>query len=209
MGGVVVPGGDTACGLILLSELSEHLQLTRNTPDNDAILELIGKAASAQVEKFCDRKFLNADYTEYHDIVQKGQDEIVLNQWPVTDSDASTFHVYSVSWDGDGSETTTELTQNVDFFVYAEQGIIKFASTRYGGLKRIKVIYDAGYEEYADVPYDIRQVIKDYCGRAWQQRYQYGRTGESTSLGGTINYNKPDLTEEEKRVLSGYMRVSL
>ena len=194
-----------ATQLVEMSKLAEYLQLAKSSSESDPVLVAMNEAISAFIERYCDRTFANTSYTEYYDIVEHGQDELVLNQWPVTNATADACKVYSISW-ADGSETATELDKNEDYWIYADEGIIKFAADRWQGKKRIKAVYQAGY---TTVPLDIQQVVMQWCGRRWVERKHIGKGSDSTPAGGSVSYNQPDLTTEELMVLDAYRRVEL
>lgn len=206
---ITVPGDDTAGGLILMSELTNYLRMTRTSDDDDIALIGMAKAISDQIEKHCDRKFLLASYTEYYDIEEEGQDELNVNQWPITDAAKDTFKVYSVSWSL-GVADETELDKDDDYFVYPDEGVIRFTLARTGGHKRIKVVYQAGYLTFNDVPHEIRHIIKTWCGRAWfEHKGKLGMKSQSNAAGGTVTFNSPALSEADMKLLSNYARPDI
>jgi len=191
--------------LVDMTKLAAYLQLAKGSTEDDPVLEAMNEAISSFIQRHCDRTFANTSYTEYYDILEHGQDELCLNQWPVTNATDAAFKVYSISW-ADGSETATELTKNEDYWAYAAEGLIKFAASRGQGRKRIKVEYQAGY---ATIPEDIQQIVLQWCGRRWMERKHIGKASDATPAGGSVTYNQPDLTPEEYAVLDAYRRAEL
>ena len=126
--------GDTAAGLILMSKLKAYLRLADRDSADDVVLVELGEGISEFIAQYCDRVFSNESYIEYHDIMEHGQKELCTKQWPITNPTLMT--VYSISW-ADGTATETELDMDEDYWVYADEGLIKFAATRCQGKKRI------------------------------------------------------------------------
>ena len=200
--GITVPDGDTAAGLILMSKLKAYLRLTAGDSADDIVLVELGEGISAFVERYCDRVFSNESYIEYHDIMEHGQNELSTDQWPITNP--TTMTVYSISWSNQVA-TETELDMDEDYWVYANAGLIKFASDRYQGLKRVKLVYEAGY---AEIPNDLQFVIMSWVARKWKEMDRFGHSSQSDAIGSSTVYFS-ELTEEEWKILNAYKRKEL
>jgi len=195
-----------AVGLIDdMTKLEEYLQLTAPSAAEGHIIEMMALAISEYIEKYCDRTFRETSYTEYCDIPEYGVDELCTRHYPITNATLAAMKVYSVAW-ANGTATTTELDKDEDYWVYADEGIIKFAVKRIQGHKRIKIEYKAGY---SSVPDDIQQVCFQWVGRRWKERKIVGITSRTTASGESMSFKDPDLTKEEFMVLDAYRRPEI
>ena len=91
--------------LTSLANVKQYLGISSS--DDDALLENIIDRATEWVESYCDRKFKQATYYEWHDGL--GGRQLRLNNWPVN-------YVQSVNT---GSETAIVVSGNVDTDVRA------------------------------------------------------------------------------------------
>jgi len=149
--------------LTTLAEAKTYLKL--NVTDYDSTIERLINAASEAIEKYCNRHFEKAIYTEWYK--GHGRQLLLLNQFPIVS-------VTSVTIDG---SAYTEGEDN-DFTIDSEAGMLFRAvgwpgNRYYGGLtqdpmarrRNIKVVYEAGYVLPKDVspetprtlPYDLEQ----------------------------------------------------
>ena len=172
-------------------------------PENDARLGIIIDAVSALFASEADPDFKSATYTaEKHD--GNGKSYLYLDHYPVT-----TFT--SLTLDG------TTLTQDTEFFVDMDEGILECGYTGWPGImypakwtsqrQGIVVTYIAGY---AAVPADVKMACLVEVARAWNtvNAQMFGESGR-TQEGLTINVNTDELLPATLATLGRYTRVRI
>lgn len=134
-----------------ISCLSSTNNTTLSGFDGLYLDELIN-SASQVIEKICHHVLVSADYTEYYD----GSDSMYLRlrQYPV-----STFTSLK-AWDYQAQKTIQDYTNNTDYEVYLDSGIICKSGYFSTGIKNYQVIYTAGY---TTIPSDLKQACKNLC----------------------------------------------
>ena len=146
--------------LVDLEEYKEYKEIT-NT-ESDARRQSLITYASALVENYCNRKFLEYNtnpLTEYRSALNT---EVYLMQFPI-------LTITSVKTSGDGGKTqevlTEEDTDDTGFYANYEEGII---SPQIAGRpflyyvdhphKSLEIVYTAGY---ATLPLDLKLAVFD------------------------------------------------
>jgi hypothetical protein len=171
-----------------------NIAASDNTIDN-LIHDLINRVSSI-FEKYCNKTFLQADYTEYYD--GEGSAMLFLDKYPVQSVDS----IYDdVSWQW-GSDTKLDSA----YYRIADEKIIVYNYGTFSkGTQNIKITYNAGF---TSVPYDLKQACVEEVGRIFNRRKQRDITNESIGDG-----NKTYITDNflplTKTVLDKYKSIGV
>lgn len=201
--------------LITLEELNHALGQDADSGDYDEAKEEIINRRSSEVLAFLDRRLLTASYTEYH-TAHKGQDELVLGEWPVTavttvHEDASWKNVALASRYG----ASALLTNDTDYIVIkptTEPGpfgrLLRLNATWSTVRRAVKVVYTAGYATRALIPGPIKAVVIDMCAIAWreQSKKEWGLASRSDMAGNVSRFVPAILTQKQQDALFTYSR---
>lgn len=167
--------------LATVSEVKHYLGLT--TTADDALIAQLVLSASAWIEQYCSRHFLQHDYSERRDL--KGGDFLMLANRPVT-------AVASVLYGAPG-QTASTLVENTDYY-FTESGIVFFGCWPRGrGV--LLVNYTAGY---LTPPWDIKQACIELTAWRYKEKSRIGQ--RSVSVGGqeTVSYSSAALSASAK-----------
>jgi len=143
--------------------------------DDDTLIEELIDSVSAQIEKWCRRKFLSRSFTEYHD--GGGYSYVFVDNPPIT-------AVASVYDDSDREWTSSDLVSATYYTTdgsYADEGRIQLWQGKlyfYDGVKNVKVTYTGGY---SSVPADVEMACHALVSMWFNIRDKQGLTSESIS----------------------------
>jgi|GEM_PF-1428286 len=190
VGAAVSPSGVTGSELSTLANVKEYLRIT--TADDDTLIQKILTRTSTWIQKYCNRVFIAADYTEYYD--GDGTKELLVNQYPIN-SIASMYDDYDRVFGSDTAITVADL-------VYYPEGRIVYPYNSFmRGQKNIKITYNAGY---ATIPADLEQA----CIKMVASEYLVGQGALNTVEGATVD--KPQrLKDEAMEVVNFYRRLDV
>lgn len=164
-----------------LAELKAELGIT-DTTDDTALTELI-KGLQGRFEGYCSRRFeRSVGVTALFD---GGTKYICLPRWPVES-------VASVKIDADGDFTSPDetLTENDDFYLKKERGILAFAGDLWPeGVDHIQVVWTGGFVAAGttvqsgqyEMPYDLRRALFMQAGFEWRNRRSLGAASVSSN----------------------------
>jgi hypothetical protein len=135
------------------SPFLEPLDYDNLSSDEQAFVDALITAGSAWIEKYCNRVFAAADYTD-EVLDGNGWDSIFIDNPPInslTDIDITCYNF-------DGGETTTTYL-GTKFLFHAKSGEIKFKPATFissptifvEGFQNIKITYNGGYAAVPDV----------------------------------------------------------
>lgn len=177
---------------------------------DDELLTFLIKTATKKCEDYCGRAFIQRAITEYR--VGDGGTLLKLNRRPVTS-------VTSVTLGG------TSLTEDTDFTLYDEEGVLKrplggtegsFWATNIQGIGwtdgyKITIVYTAGYAATRAatqtlVPDAVMAVLVAVAN--WYEN-RLGISRESVSGVGSVEYDIGELPEQSKRLLSSLKGADL
>ena len=140
-----------ANALITKAELDVFLQTTL---DSD-YANLLINSASDRIEKFCNRKFILATYTdEAYD--GNGKCDLYLKNFPIVAITAFK------EWDSYNNVVSYTFAEHTEYIVYKIEGYIHIRGRLGNGKDIYRVTYSAGYA-IADVPYDLKKACADLC----------------------------------------------
>jgi hypothetical protein len=163
---------------------------TANTVD-DPLLERMVSAASAFVERWCDRAFLSATYTE----MRSGTGTRVLApfQWPI--QSIASLSVDGVAIPARPAVGASGYYADTDF-VYLDG----YSFTR--GRANVVLAYTAGYN---DVPLDVEQAVIEMVATAYRSRDRIGLVSKGFA-GETTVFSQKDIPPTAKTALEGVRR---
>ena len=150
--------------LTTTAKVKTYLGITAST--DDALIATLVLAAQAKIERFCNRKFDSATFTEYYD--GNNQPSIVLTNPPID----------SITSVGFLASSTTYTTIDATSYVFdTESGIVELLGGvrvlwELGGDVRtfcvfpkgtnaVKVVYVGGY---STIPYDLEHATNELVG---------------------------------------------
>ena len=139
---------------LTVDNIKTFLRIT--TTDDDNLLAQLLAQAYDRVESECQRTFLEADYTEYHN--GDGTDTVLLDNYPVNS-------ITSLYDDPDRQYGSDTLIDADDYVIYADSGMVVLDGLTFNtGLKNIKITYNAGYSDLPDelIAAIIKLVAADY-----------------------------------------------
>lgn len=185
-----------ASDLTTLARIKEYLQIASSTATWNDVLNTLITQCSKMVEKYCQRTFIQATYTEYYDGFR--QRELVLRQFPL--SSVTTIHD-----DPARSYTASTLVSSNDYYADLARGMVKFDVTLSRGRGNLKVVYVAGYADIASLPANVVLATNKMVGAAFNKRKSDGQTGDS--LGNTSFQYEPIVTADVAALLEGEMNL--
>lgn len=172
-------------GLITLAEAGNVVGADETSSEFSGVATQLIAAATAAVNKYCDRDFEWAERTEYHD--GRGLDWLYVKNAPITDSSGvETRDTTDLTvWDDIGRDYEDLDKVDSDDMVIAdpEHGLIRFVNgeSLSDGVQNVKVVYYGGYKA-ADIPQDVRQacillVQEWYIHRGYRRTDRVGGVG--------------------------------
>ena len=151
--------------LVSITEIKDYCKIDYADEKHDPVLNLLNEHLTASIKMWLGRDIVLGTYSENFDIDYR-QQSIFLHQYPIV-SVAGLTH------------SGTALTENEDYYVYANTGVIKIVPSGTGssrgnsrdywneGLKRVEVTYQAGY---SDIPEAIKQATLKLIHREFYDR---------------------------------------
>lgn len=187
-------------------KVKTFLGISGTTHDN-LIDELI-KNATSSIERFCNRSFTEATYTEYFDTDKVFK--LFLRNFPVSS-------LTSVQYRGGTWGAITWLDLNVNDYLLNDNGKVTFAFLLPEAEKYIKIVYVGGYKiNFADelditehtLPADLTQIATEIVAQTFNQRASAGILTESTE-GQSITYKDSDITKQYSSRLASFRNINI
>ena len=176
---------------------------------HDTLLDELIKNASASIERFCNRNFTSASYTEYFDTIA-GDSKLFVKNYPVS-------ALTSVQYRGGTWGAITWLDLNVNDYLLNENGKVSFAFYLPESEKYIKIVYTGGYlidfDNESDplqhtLPADLTQIATEIVAQIFNQRTSVGIANESTE-GQSITYKDTDVTKQYNSRLMSFRSINI
>ena len=181
--------------LVKLERVKTYLDLANTDTASDVLLQDLIARVGAWVERYCDRSFAKATYTEQRD--GDGTDTLIVRQWPLL----SVASLYDDPLRVFGAATQIASS---DFAVYPNQGLIRLDGLVFSvGIQNVKVTYEAGY---VDIPQDLQQALIELITDRFRNKENQGI--RSLAIGSyRVDYGDEELPGEIRGVLEGYRRT--
>lgn len=175
----------------------------------DTILDTLCKNVSAQIERYCNRSFTRATYTEYFDTKQ-GESKIFLRNFPIVSLTTVKYRTGSY-----GSPTWTSFGAD-DYLLSESLGKISFAVNFPEAEKYLEIIYVGGYLiDFATegsathtLPSEIEQCATEWVASIFNTRKAKGVLTESTE-GQSITFKETASGKEFLAGLSAYRNLNI
>jgi hypothetical protein len=171
--------------------------LTIQNDQMDAIIELVITGVSEAIARYCDRPLISAAYTDLK-LDGSGLNALQLPAWPISAEPATITE-----------DDTLTLTKDVDYYVYAADGLLRRADPAaiwMFGLKNYKLTYTGGYN-LASVPGDLQLAAVIQSCHEYQIFLNRSWGVQSKSIGGSsTTYEQAGLLERVKMLIEPYRR---
>lgn len=151
---------------VSMTEIKDYCKIDYAEEKHDPVLDLLNEHITASIKMWLGRDITLSTYSESFDIDYR-QQSIFLHQYPIT-SVVGLTHGGSL------------LTEDEDYYVYANTGVIKIVPSNAGGsrgqqckdywsegLKKVEVTYQAGYTE---IPEAVKQAALKLIHREFFDR---------------------------------------
>lgn len=159
-----------ANALITVAELDLFLQITIG---NASLSDLLINMASDFIDRFANRHFIKADYTN-QEYDGDGLNNIYLKDYPIV------AVTELIEYDSYNATTIYTFTVNTEYLLYLDEGYIFMRGRTTLGHKNYRVTYSAGYL-IGDVPYDLKNACAQLAGLIY---YNKGKSGiKSEAMG--------------------------
>lgn len=176
----------------------------------DEALRLTVNAATAEVERFCDRRFVtHGDVAEFVSLPSYDP-ELYLLDYPlisITGAWESPTRVY---------DDSTKLTEGADYIVAVKETskLVRMTSLFAGrrswlpGWRTQKIVYRAGFATVADVPWDVKNIALQYGALIYRDvtKQIQGIFGATDAAGNFQRWGAPKLTDDMKASLRAQKR---
>jgi len=181
--------------LVTIERVKTYLEIANTETAQDVLLQDLIARLGAWAERYCDRSFAKATYTEQRD--GDGMDTLLVRQWPLV----SVTSLYDDPLRVFGAGTQIAAS---DFAVYANQGMIRLDGLVFSvGIQNVQVTYEAGY---ADIPEDLQQALIELIADRFRNKENQGI--RSLAIGSyRVDYSEDELPSEIRSVLEGYRRT--
>ena len=169
---------------VTLAEVKTQLGISDSSEDDK--LEFLVNAATDLIEKYCGRRFIQAQYT---DEIYDGENtnRLFVKNYPIDTAVAPTVKV-------DDEAVTVEA-------VNYPKGIIEIESFANDDLSNIKITYKGGYL-LADIPFDLKQAAILMVARARNVSKNSGIASESVGdYSVTYSGVREAMTKDVKAIL--------
>jgi uncharacterized phiE125 gp8 family phage protein len=189
------------------AKVKSYLGISGST--NDTLLDELIKNATASIERYCNRSFTQASYTEYFDIIG-GHNKLFLRNYPV--ASLASVKYRNGTW---GAITFESL--NINDYLLNDNGKVAFAFAFPEAEKYIEIIYTGGYKiDFANetntalhtLPFDLTQVATEIVAQTFNQRTSVGISNESTE-GQSITYKDSDITKQYNSRLLPFRNITI
>jgi uncharacterized phiE125 gp8 family phage protein len=188
------------------SKVKSYLGLSGTT--HDTLLDELIKNATASIERYCNRNFTEATYTEYFDTEPVAK--LFLRNFPV--SSLTSVQYRNGTW---GAITWENL--NINDYLLNENGKVSLAFVLPQAEKYIKIVYVGGYKiDFANetnpalhnLPADLTQIATEIVAQTFNQRTSVGISNETTE-GQSITYKDSDVTKQYSSRLMSYRSINV
>ena len=165
----------------------------------DALLNTIIEGVSQRFENFVGRKFEQEERTDYF---RGGRTNFFVAAYPIATAESVGVTIED-----------SAKTENLDFWVHHERGVIEFvAQVSKGDPRSIAITYTGGFAAKSgvlQVPDDLKLACTMQSAFAFRRKRTLGVKGVNMP-DGTMTINEPDaLLKEVKETLKSYKRMTI
>ena len=177
--------------LLILDDVKKVLDFDK---DSESLIKLLIKAVSDGAEKYCDRKFIQAEYEENHDgdntadILVKNPPIVEIDS--ITEDDVEVDPTWYISYDDEGCISR----ENSGAWAKGKQNIV--------------VIYTGGYVQTA-LPNDLKWACLQWLLFLWKQKDDERIGVSSWNFGDqATSFIVEEMPPAVKNILDRYRQVS-
>ncbi len=189
--------------LTTLALVREYLETPTGDTTKDALINSLINRMSGFIERFCNRVFIQATYTEFQDGKKNNGGILRLEQYPIVE-------ITSVHDDTDRDYDAASLIDSADYVTEDSYGVLKRtdAIEFNEGIHNIKVVYIAGYENIAALPGDLQQACIELVTNKMNMAGKTHLKSERLSKWGATYGEQDAMPASIKEVLLQYQKRS-
>lgn len=183
--------------LTSLANVKEFLQIKTADINSDAILNNLISRITAEIETFCNRKFIDpgTNYTEFFHGHEWSQ-HIQIKNYPIV----SVISLHDDPNRNYGSET---LIATTDYIIESDSGIIRLDGLKFSkGYNNIRVIYRGGYTA---TPADLEHAAIVRVA----ERYLESQGEVLMTVGEEVSTRVGEFKNQAMEILNRYRRIIL
>lgn len=169
-----------------------------NSTNFDTQISYLIDSIGSIVENYCGRSFVKYYDTNKTEYGNSKENVMFLTEIPV-------IEVISVKVSANGGVDQTLLTENTDYFVDSEQGLIISAYCSflesYITHKSLEVIYKGGYEE---IPTDLKTAIFDFIDYYRKEEFTPRKAMDTASIQHISSQDSQRIPAHIRRILDFY-----
>lgn len=169
--------------------------ITDSTDAADTLIKDLIDRVSTRIERYCDRVFEEATYTEYYD--GTGTDYLYTNQYPIV----TISGIYDDTLWAWGEDT---LISGTEYRISNNKRKVLYNTYFTDASENIKIVYTAGY---TTIPYDIQQVCITEVLRIYKRKLEPDVSSKSMQDGGQNVYITDAFLPSSVSVLNSYKRL--
>lgn len=195
--------------LTSLARLKDRLTITDTA--KDAALERIINGATGYIERYCNRRFKRATYTnEVHSVNARGQDCVALEQIPVISISAAEYRAGTPST----PNWTSFIADQYEIRGNGKSGLVQIYGGVPYGTNSTRFTYIAGYlidftaitdTTKHTLPDELSDICERIATKLWKRREAEGKSQESFESS-SVTWETL-LTADDKEILDQYKRL--
>jgi hypothetical protein len=180
-------------------EVKVYADIKTTDTSKDDLIESLILACQSFIDEYCNRSFEKSSMTEYFGDVLASK--LFLSKYPIDTK--KSIKVWD-SWDRGYADS--DLVDSSDYFVDAENGIIKLDYEVGGSAGSVKVTYSAGY---LAIPSAINQACIELVARKLKEGPSGGLGVPSRALpgGGNVTFVIDALLPQTKIALDSFRKM--
>lgn len=184
-----------ANALTTLAKAKAHCGVLPNQTVSDTKLEMFINAASAEIETYCDRKFVSQTETEY--LHGRNQNMVIPKQWPIT-------AITGLWVDGERQFGSGTEISNTEYFIEDDDTSILYTRRFPHGYRNIKLTYTYGY---TSIPSNLELACLWLVEWYYRHNDAHMMGRSSTSKGDENTAILTDMPPMIQRMLNGFKRT--
>ncbi len=164
-------------------------------------LTLLCRAVQRRIEDYCERYFLKATYSEYHDVPPSGAYSVWVKNPPIVTLTSLTDDAQ------DGARAITVATDVAQYNGpnYGEARLWNNESGFVSGVKAVLIVYTGGYAE-DDMPEDLALAAWQMVAVQWEGAEPLARASQAID-GESITWRAEGIPPQAKPILDKYKRL--
>jgi hypothetical protein len=182
-----------------VEEVKIYADINSTDTNKDDLITSLITACQSFIDEYCGRSFERGSTTEFFGDIPTSK--LFLSKFPI-----NTVKPFKIWESGDRSYPDSDLINSSDYFIDAENGIVKL-DYEVGGIPgSVKVSYTGGF---LTIPAAIKQACIELVARKLKEGIGGGLGVPSRALpgaGGSVTYITDDILPQTKIVLDSYRK---